>query len=113
MRTFIFALIAGSLPLGAYATNSFSGSHATEPLTRYTATIEQATYSGSIFLFDGTDRFEVALGTPSSIKSKGLPLSALAPGKIVTVDAFDSKSDASDTLYARRIVVDGRIFDLR
>jgi hypothetical protein len=113
MRTLLFALIAGSLPLGAYATNSFSGSHSTEPLTRYTATIESATYSGSIFLADGAERIEVALGTPAFIKSKGLPLAELQPGKTVMVDAFDSKSDSSDKLYARRIVVDGRIFDLR
>jgi hypothetical protein len=113
MRTFIFALIAGSLPLGAYATNSFSGSSSNESVTRYTATIESATYSGSIFLNDGAGRFEVALGAPNSIMKKGLPLSALAPGKTVTVDAFDSKGDASERLYARRIVVDGRIYDLR
>jgi hypothetical protein len=113
MRTFIFVLIAGSLPLGAYATGNFSGNSSNDPVTRYTATIENVTYSGSVFLNDGTGLFEVALGTPTSIMKKGLPMSALAPGKTVTVDAFDSKGDASERLYARRIVVDGRIYDLR
>lgn len=111
MRTFIFALIAGSLPLGAYATNSFSPGPAS--LTRFTATIESASYNGSVFLNDGAQRVEVALGAPSFILSRGLPLAALEPGKTVTVDAFNSVSDASDRLYARRIVVDGRIIDLR
>ena len=111
MRTLIFALIAGSLPLGAYATNSFSPGPAS--LTRFTATIENTTYSGSILLNDGTQQFEVALGAPSFILKRGLPIAALQPGKTVTVDAFNSLSDASDKLYARRIVVDGRIYDLR
>ena len=113
MRTIVFALIAGTLPLGAYATGSFSGNAASGPLTRYTSTIEGTTYDGSIFLTDGAGRVEVALGAPSFVHKKGLPMSALEVGKTVTVDAFDSQSDNSDKLYARRIVVDGRIFDLR
>lgn len=115
MRALIFSAIAAVLPLGAYATGSFQGSPG-GPLDRITGTIEKTTYSGSIFLTtDGQDAqpIEVAVGAPNFIMKRGLPLAALAVGKTVTVDAYDSASDNSDRLYARRIVVDGRIIDLK
>ena len=111
MRAAIFAIIAGCLPLGAYAHQSFS---ATDPggLTRVTAPIEAATFDGQIWMTtpDG-QRVLVALGIPSAMMKKGLPMSDLAVGKTVTVDAY-AGSDA-DRMFARRIMIDGRVIDLR
>ena len=60
-----------------------------------------------------TQRIEVALGNPNFMMKRGLPFADLAIGKTVTVDAYDSASDSSDRLYAQRIVVDGRIINLK
>ena len=113
MRPLFIAAIAVVLPLGAYATGSFSGKEPSGQIDRITGTIEKTTYDGSIYLTAADRTIEVAVGTPNFIRSRGLPLADLAAGKTVTVDAYDSASDGSDRLYARRIVVDGRIIDLR
>jgi hypothetical protein len=112
MRAVVFALIAGSLPIGAYATNSFNGS-GSAPMTRFTAPIEAATFDGTIWVTNEGKRIQVEIGTPSMMMKHGLRLSALEVGKTVTVDAFSSSSDDPTRLYARRIVIDGRIVDLR
>jgi hypothetical protein len=113
MRIALISLIAAGLPLGAYATNSFSTTSGHVPLTRITTTIENATFDGTIWVMNEGHRVQVELATPAIMKKHGLPLSALEIGKTVTLDAFDSPSDNSDRLYARRIVIDGRIIDLR
>jgi hypothetical protein len=113
MRTFVFAAIAAVLPLGAYATGSFSTSEAARPAERITGTIEKTTYDGSIYLANEDQRVLVSVGTPNFMRKHGLVFSDLAIGKTVTVDAYDSALDGSDKLYARRIVIDGRIINLK
>ena len=112
MRTFLIAAIAAALPLGAYATGTFQGKE-TGQIDHITGTIEGTTYNGSIYLTNNDQRIEVALGNPSLTMRRGLPFAALAIGKTVTVDAYDSASDGSDRLYAQRIVIDGRIINLK
>jgi hypothetical protein len=113
MRVLIFSAIAAVLPLGAYATGTFSGNEPAGQIDRITGTIEGATYSGSIYLTTNDQRIEVALGNPNFTMKRGLPFADLTIGKTVTVDAYDSASDSSDRLYAQRIVVDGRIINLK
>jgi hypothetical protein len=113
MRALFIAAIAAGLPLGAYATGTFSGSEPGGQVDRITGTIEGTTYDGSIYLTNNDQRIEVAVGTPNFMMKRGLPFAALAVGKTVTVDAYDSASDNSDRLYARRIVIDGRIINLK
>ena len=112
MRPYAIALIAGCLPLGAYAHQGFA-SAGNGPTMRITAPIQATTYDGSIRVtVDGKPTL-IALATPARLKAKGIPLASLTPGKQVTVDAYDSGGDNSDKLYAKRILVDGRTAVLR
>jgi hypothetical protein len=95
-----------------YATGSFSSSGAAGPAERITGTIERTTYDGSIYLANEDQRVEVSMGTPNSMMKRGLAFSDLAIGKTVTVDAYGSVSGGSK-LYARRIMIDGRIINLK
>jgi len=113
MRTLFIAAIAAVLPLGAYATGTFAGNEPGGQINRITGTIEGTTYDGSIYLVSNDQRIEVAVGQPNFTMKRGLPFADLAVGKTVTVDAYDSASDSSDRLYAQRIVVDGRIINLK
>ena len=113
MRTLFIAAIAAVLPLGAYATGTFSGNEPAGQIDRITGTIEGTTYNGSIYMTSNDQRIEVALGNPNFMMKRGLPFADLAIGKTVTVDAYDSASDSSERLYAQRIVVDGRIINLK
>jgi hypothetical protein len=110
MRAVIFALIAGGLPLGAFAHQSFASP--TGPIVQITAPIDSATYDGSIWIMRSGEPVQVSLGNPNSMMKRGLPLASLVVGKSVTIDAFDSAADTSTRLYARRIEIDGRVIDL-
>ncbi len=110
MRAVIFAIIAGGLPLGAFAHQSFDSP--TGPMVRITAPIDSATYDGSIWITRDGESVQVSLGNPNSMMKRGLPLASLVTGKAVTVDTFDSAADTSSRLYARRIMIDGRVIDL-
>jgi hypothetical protein len=99
------------LPLGAYAHQGLS-SASKGPLTRISGPIEAATYDGAIRISYNGEAVRVALGTPASLKARGLPLSALAPGTQVTLDAYAFRAGDNSQFHARRIVVGSRIFEL-
>lgn len=108
MRMLVPALIAGSVPVGAYALSTNNG-----PLVRFTAPIESVAWDGAIRVNYNGQPLRVALGIPSKLKSKGLPLAALKAGSEVTLDTYRTPGDEAGQLHAERIIVDGRAFDLR
>jgi hypothetical protein len=112
MRPFIIAIVAGCLPLGAYAHQGFA-SAGNGPVMRITAPIEGVTYDGGVRLNVEGQSGLVSLATPAQLKSKGVPFAALTAGKEITVDAYDIRSDESDKLYAKRLLVDGQVLTLR
>jgi len=111
VRPVFIAIIAGLLPLGAFAHQGMSNA-SQGPLTRISGPIEAATYDGAIRISYQGAAVRVALGTPAGLKARGLPLSALIPGTQVILDAYVSPAGERSQLHARRIVVDGRIFEL-
>jgi hypothetical protein len=111
VRPAIIALVAGLLPLGAYAHQGLS-SASKGPLTRMSGPIEAATYDGAIRINYHGEAVRVALGTPASLKARGLPFSALTPGTQVTLDAYSPSAGDGSQFHARRIVVGRRIFEL-
>jgi hypothetical protein len=111
MRLIVIALIATCFPIGAYAHQRWSAADE-RPLTRIDAPIHATTYDGTIWLTDQGKPVQVALGTPASMKARGLAYTLLAPGTEVTVYVYDSVSDDSARLYARRISIGGRMINL-
>lgn len=111
MRLLVVALIAGSVPVDAYAYESLPSDNG--PLVRFSAPIESATWDGAIKVNYNGQPLRVALGIPSKLKSRGLPLSALTTGAQVTLDTYRTPGDETGSLRAERIVIDGRAIDLR
>lgn len=112
MRPYVIALIAGCLPLGAYAHQGIAATNS-GPTMRISAPIETATFDGAIRVNNNGEPLVIALASPARLKAKGVPLASLRPGKQVVIDAYSPGGDGSDRLYAKRILIDGRAVTLR
>ena len=100
--------------LPAWAHHGWSEYDATRTLT-LTGAIEQAGYEhphGFVKLTVDGKTWTAVLAPPSRMESRGLPRSALVPGRTVTVVGYPNRHKP-DEMRAERITVDGRTVELR
>lgn len=113
MRTAIFTLVIGGLPLAACADQDWSQSRASErQVTRITAPIDLAVYDGGIWITHEGKPMLVSLGNPSDMARKGVPPWMVANGVMVTVDVLNEPADLRGRQRAQRITIDGKTLDL-
>ena len=80
-----------------------------------TGTIKEAGYEhphGHVQLQVPGKIWRVVLAPPSRMESRGLPRTALSPGKTVTVVGYPNRTDPEE-MRAERITVDGKTTELR
>ena len=114
MRTVIIAIIAGLLPLGAYAHHGWSSYDASKTVT-ITGELDEVKWENPhamAYVTHEGKRAEIYLAPISRMVSRGLEKDALAVGKTVTLEAYPSTSNASE-FRAERITVDGKTIELR
>ncbi len=80
-----------------------------------TGTIKEAGYEhphGYVQLEVPGKTWRVVLAPPSRMENRGLPRTALSPGKTVTVVGYPNRTDPEE-MRAERITVDGKTTELR
>lgn len=80
-----------------------------------TGTIKEAGYEhphGYVQLQVPGKTWRVVLAPPSRMENRGLPRTALRPGKTVTVVGYPNRTDPEE-MRAERITVDGKTTELR
>jgi hypothetical protein len=80
-----------------------------------TGTIKEAGYEhphGYVQLQVPGKAWRVVLAPPSRMENRGLPRTALSPGKTVTVVGYPNRTDPEE-MRAERITVDGKTTELR
>jgi len=80
-----------------------------------TGTIKEAGYEhphGYVQLQVPGKTWRVVLAPPSRMENRGLPRTALSPGKTVTVVGYPNRTDPEE-MRAERITVDGKTTELR
>lgn len=80
-----------------------------------TGTIKEAGYEhphGYVQLEVPGKTWRVVLAPPSRMESRGLPRTALSPGKTVTVVGYPNRTDPEE-MRAERITVEGKTTELR
>ena len=80
-----------------------------------TGTIKEAGYEhphGYVQLEVPGKTWRVVLAPPSRMENRGLPRTALTPGKTVTVVGYPNRTDPEE-MRAERITVDGKTTELR
>jgi hypothetical protein len=120
MRLFATALaltLAVDLALAAgpaVAHHGWSGYDGSNTLN-VTGTIREAGYEhphGYVRLETPGKTWLVVLAPPSRMENRGLPRTALTPGKTVTVVGYPNRTDPEE-MRAERITVDGKTTELR
>ncbi|MCW5729599.1 MAG: hypothetical protein KIT20_02485 [Alphaproteobacteria bacterium] len=107
----------GALLLGAgmaQAHHGWGSYDSTRTLT-IDGVIQKASYEnphGMIEIKAGEDVWEVVLAPPSRMQNRGLPATALAIGKTVTVVGYQHRTNKAE-LRAERIIVAGTTTELR
>jgi hypothetical protein len=110
------AIVAASLTAAvpAAAHHGWGGYDADKILT-LTGTVEQFAFRNPHAMLnlkaDG-QVWHVALAPPGRMTARGLPEDSVALGRTVSVTGYPSKTEAGE-LRAERIVVDGKIVELR
>jgi Family of unknown function (DUF6152) len=109
----VAGLALGSAPRAA-AHHGWSGYDSGTTLN-LTGTIKEAGYEhphGYVQLQVPGKIWRVVLAPPSRMENRGLPRTALSPGKTVTVVGYPNRTDPEE-MRAERIIVDGKTTELR
>jgi len=109
----IVGLQLGSAPRGN-AHHGWSGYDSATTLN-LTGTIKEAGYEhphGYVSLEVPGKTWRVVLAPPSRMENRGLPRTALTPGKTVTVVGYPNRTEPEE-MRAERITVDGKTTELR
>jgi hypothetical protein len=114
MRTPIIAVIAGLLPLGAYAHHGWSSYDASKTV-KITGKLDEVKWENphamAYITHDGK-KAEIYLAPISRMVARGLQKEALAIGKTVALEAYPSTANANE-FRAERITVDGKTVEMR
>jgi hypothetical protein len=91
------------------------GSYDANTVLKIQAPIIEAKYEsphGELLLAHQGKQWTITLAPPFRMQNRGLPKDALVKGKVVIVEGYPSRANATE-MRAERITVDGKVTELR